>query len=213
MSEVGVKGAPTLIHSPMPITAQPGDLIFFFGTGILSNIIKLFSHGPTHSAMIIDPSSVTDDGAGEGGPYIAESSIERHIDGVQINSLPIRIRSYDRGGSIALARLDPRIRTVLDFPAMWKLLYTIVNRDRYDKLELLEYVARHVPFIEYVPQWDNPNREVCSELLAMLFAAGGLPGLEPFDSTPGTLMWMKIYSSPLEWLYGRPRNVKKFNTV
>jgi hypothetical protein len=194
----------------MTLIYQPGDLIFFYGTGFLSSAIRLFAGGgPSHCAMLIDPSTVSDGGAGLRGPYIAESTIRQGQDGVQINSLPLRIASYDKGGSIAICRRDQRIP--LDFAKMWELLYLRVGRDHYEKIALAEYVARWVPLLHYVPAYNNPHREDCSDLVTMLLAAGRLPGLNPFLTTPKTLFEMKMFAG-IEWLAGKPRDVDKFNS-
>jgi hypothetical protein len=196
------------------LNAAPGDLLFLWGTTWVGKAIEWWTGGPSHSAILIDPSTVTDQGGGLGGPYLAESTITgpifgKHIDGVQVSSLPIVLAGYD--GSIALCRLAPRVRTMLRFDRMWELLYAKVNRDRYEKLELLEYVARAIPLVNDIPQWDQQHREVCSELVTQLLAAGGLPDLDPFCTTPQRLIQMQIYGS-LEWLKGPARRVKGFNS-
>lgn len=195
----------------MPITAQPGDLVFFWGTGILSWSISFLTRGPSHCGLLIDPNLVTDDGAGKGGPYLCESTRNDGKDGVRVSSLPNRIAEYDRGGSICIAHLDAKTRSMLDYEKMWNLLYARVDRDRYAVLELAEYLAHRLPFVQYIPAWNDPGRVYCSQLVGMMLATS-LPGVHPFLSRPRDFFEMKIFSD-IQWLYGKPRDVKKFNTV
>lgn len=193
------------------IFGQPGDIVFFWGTGLLSWSIEFLTKGPSHCGILIDPRLVTDDGAGQGGPYLAESTRNDGKDGVRVSSLPNRIAEYDKGGAIAIARLDTKTSSALDYEKMWNLLYARVDRDRYNAIELAEYLARRIPFVEYIPAWNDPGREYCSQLVGMMLATS-LPGIHPFLSRPRDFFEMRLYSS-LEWLHGTPRKVNKFNTV
>jgi hypothetical protein len=88
-----------------------------------------------------------------------------------------------------------------------------VNRDRYNVLELGAYVARMIPVVQDLPFWYKPNshEEVCSELIAELLAAGGLPGLRPYETPPQEIADLKIYSGCLQ-VAGKPASIKKFNS-
>jgi hypothetical protein len=202
----------------IPTDARPGDLVFFWGTGFLSWAISHFTGGfkgraPSHVGMIIDPKYVSDDGAGKGGPYMAESTILGGIDGVQVNSLPLRATGYS--GSIALCRLRPTLRSFLNFGRMTDLLYAKANHDTYNKLELGEYLLREVPLIQYLPDLYRSDKgmEVCSELVTILLAAGGLPGLNPATTAPQGLLEMAIFDGEPEWIVGPAMPLTRYNSL
>jgi hypothetical protein len=188
-----------------------GDLVFFQGTGFLSDAIGFFTGSIlTHSAMILDP-AIT-----KGEVDILESTIEtingREVNGPQINTLEYRLATYDAGGRVWIAFLSDKVRGLLDCEAMWTFASRKLGRDHYNKLELLEYVGQKIPLINDLPIYGpDSDSEVCSEFCCQLLQAGGFYGLDPFVTPPQKLAELKIYSG-IEQVIGTPKRIKKFNT-
>ena len=186
---------------------QPGDIIAFEGTGFLSNAISFFTGSNlTHCAMVFAQTKEY--------TVITESTIHGEKDGPQFNDLATRLRTYDANGRAWAMRLDPKVRTYLDFDAMWALAAKKIGKDKYNKIELLNFVLRDMPIAHYIPAFykADPNKEVCSEYLAELLAEGGFPDLDPPTMTPQGIAQMKMYSDSIQ-IMGTPREIKKFNTV
>ncbi|MBZ5726604.1 MAG: hypothetical protein LAP87_16590 [Acidobacteriia bacterium] len=188
-----------------------GDILFFDGSDasdlvhiigdFTSNAIKLLTRGPTHSAMVYSDSSL-----------LIESTILNGKSGPQWNPLEERIARYQ--GRVWWCPLSDRVRAMLDFAAMWNMAQAKVGHDHYNVGELLAYVGRRVPVLSYLPQLYKPDSdsEVCSELLAELLAAGGLPGLQPVQTPPQRLAEMRLYAGCTQ-LAGPPAAIRNFNTV
>lgn len=184
----------------------PGDIIGFEGTGFLSDSIGFFTGSVlSHVAMVFEQSA--------GHTIITESTIYGNKDGPQYNDLAARLATYDAKGRAWALRLDPKIRAMLDFDKMWKLAAAKVGKDKYNKIELLQYVLRDMPVTHFIPAMykADPNREVCSEWATELLSAGGLPNLDPPVTSPQKLAEMKIYRDYVQMM-GTPRVIKKFNT-
>jgi hypothetical protein len=201
------------MNPTMPIM-QPGDIITFSGTGFLSKSIQIVSHSIlTHMGMVLPP-DVLVDGRPQTETQIIESTIEDGHSGPQINPLRLRLASYakERGRAYRLSLAD-NIRAFLDWKILWDLAARKLHGDSYNKLELGQYVLRDLPFISYLPQLReaNAHEEVCSEFLAELLRAGGLPGLNPPLLSPGIVASLRIYKS-VEQLLGAPAIIRGFNT-
>jgi hypothetical protein len=109
-----------------------GDLVFFQGTGFLSDAIGLLTRSIlTHSAMILDP-KIT-----QGDVHILESTIENGVDGPQINRLAPRLANYDKGGRVWSVSVRKSARSP-DCEAMWTFASRKLGKDHYNKIELLE---------------------------------------------------------------------------
>lgn len=185
---------------------EPGDIIGFEGTGFLSDAIGFFTGSVlSHVAMVFHQEDKQ--------TVITESTIEGNKDGPQYNDLASRLATYDANGRAWALHLDPKIRALLNFDAMWALAAKKTGVDKYNKLELLQYVLRDLPITHYIPAMykADPNREVCSEWATELLSAGGLPNLDPPTTSPQVLAEMRIYSGYSQ-IMGKPRNIKNFNT-
>lgn len=193
---------------------QGGDLIVFRGSGFLSDAIEAFSGGLSHVAMVLDP-RLPVNGAAQKEVHVIESTILNGMSGPQVNPLAARMAGYDAGGAIWHLGLSWRVRDLLDFAAMWSYAVDkLAAHDTYNKLELGEYVLRRLPVIQYDPKLyeANPHEEVCSELAAELYKAGGLPGLLPAQTMPITLARMAMWGS-CNQLFGAARAIGGFNSI
>ena len=193
---------------------QPGDLIVFRGSGFLSAAIELFSDGLSHVAMVLDP-RLPVNGKRQREIYLIESTVLNGASGPQVNALAERIASYDAGGCVWHLALGDRVRAFLDWDAVRTYaVKKLAAHDTYNKLELGQYVLRRLPLIQYDPDLyaGNPRQEVCSELAAELYKAGGLPGLKPPETMPSTLAEMAMWGG-IQQLKGPARMIARFNTV
>ncbi len=187
-----------------------GDIFFFDGSDasdvvhiigdFTSNAIRLLTRGPTHSAMVYDAET------------LIESTILHGKNGPQLNPVEGRVAEY--AGRVWWCPLAERTRGMLDFDAMWTLARKKLDHDHYNVGELLAYVGRKVPVLGWLPQLYRPDSdsEVCSELLAELLAAGGVPGLQPAQTPPQRLAEMRLYAGCTQ-LAGPPAAIRNFNTV
>jgi hypothetical protein len=162
--------------------------------------------------MVLDP-RLRVDGRPQAEPQIVESTILNGRNGVQINPLAARLAMCGAGERVWVLRLSDAIRGFLDWDRLWAFAMARVNRDRYNVLELGAYVARMIPLMQDLPLWYKPNshEEVCSELVAELLAAGGLPGLRPYETPPQGIAELKIYADCRQ-LMGKPAVMRKFNS-
>ena len=200
----------------------PGDVIVFGGNdraGLLQIPGEILAGGIqgitdsvlSHSAMVVDPQFPGCEGT---GPWIIESTIHGEQDGVQVHPLEDRLREYDADGSAWWLPLSSRFRKFLDFDAIWALAARKVNQDTYNVWEILWYLLRHMPGVQEVPQlYQSANgSEVCSELVALLLQAGGIPGLRPATMPPQALAELRIYRDQVQ-LLGKPQTIARFNSV
>jgi len=210
----------TLLNDTLTATAVaaspflPGDIIGFSGTGFLSDAIKMVSRSIlTHVVMVI-PSDVLIDGRAQEELYVIQSTIEDGHSGPQLTPLRIVLALYAKGGRAYHFSLSNDIRAFLKWPILWDLATRKLHGDSYNKLELGQYVLRDLPFITYLPaiREANSHEEVCSELLAELLRAGGLPCLDPPLVNPGILASYRIYGCMTQ-LFGAPASIPSFNTV
>lgn len=196
------------------VTPQPGDVVAFAGAGLISRIIEVESAGPSHVAMII-PQDMEVDGKPQAGLSIIEStSRNQGRSGPQINTLDEEWGTYPAGSRMWLLSLSPRWRSFLGWEIVWDVAAKKLIGENYNYLELGDYVLRKLPFVSYIPQIykGNAHEEVCSELLANLLQAGGLPGLHPPMVSPEILCSLRIYNQ-ITQLMGSPATIKGFNTL
>lgn len=197
----------------MKYPVMGGDLIAFGGTGFLSDTIKLVTHSPlSHVAMVLDPSMPVN-GKKQTETYIIESTIINGVSGPQVNPLASRMAGYDKGGKIWRLRLSRKIWSFIDWDALWtKAADKLAAGDTYNKLELGDYILRKLPIIQYDPELyeANPKAEVCSEFIAELLKAGGIPGLKPAETSPEVLAAWHLWEDQLQ-LVGTPETIPNFN--
>ena len=199
---------------------RPGDVIAFadgdtrdlvaIAENFVSDGIQAVTHSPlTHVAMVW-AFDFPINGAPQRELYIIESTIRNGVNGVQLNPLAQRLGEAKR---VAGLLLSARVRAFLDFNAMWHLGAAKLG-DRYDVAEIGAYLARHIPILEEIPALYQPTAgaEVCSELVAMLLRAGGLPGLRPATMPPQAIAELRIYEEQIP-LAGDPIVIPNFNTV
>ena len=190
-----------------------GDIIAFGGTGSVSDAIEWLTRSKlSHVAMVIDQRLAVD-GWPQTELQIVESTILNGRNGVQINPLKARLAGCDPGERVWVLSLSDAIRGFLDWDRLWAFAMVRVNRDRYNVLELGAYIARMIPLVQDLPVWYRPNshEEVCSELVAELLAAGGLPALRPYETPPQGIAELKIYADCRQ-LMGKPAAIRKFNS-
>ena len=191
-----------------------GDIIAFGGKGFLSDAIERLSGSKlSHVAMVLDE-RLTVDGKAQTCLNIVESTILNGQNGVQINPLAARLAMCGEGERVWVLRISDAVRGFLDWDRLWAFAMARVNRDRYNVLELGAYVARMIPIVQDLPLWYKPNshEEVCSELVAELLAAGGLPGLRPYETSPQGIAELKIYAGCTQ-LIGKPAVIREFNSL
>jgi len=188
-----------------------GDVLVFSSGGFLSGSIEVWTRSIlSHSAMVLDY-GLPVDGAPQSEMHLIESTILNGRSGPQINPVAARLAGYD--GRVWLLRLAERFRTFIDWTSLWDFAATRLH-DHYAVIELAEYVLRKLPLVSYVPQLYRPipHEEVCSELVAELLRAGGLPGLHPPLMPPQAIAELRIYESCSQ-LLGEPLEIEGFNTV
>jgi hypothetical protein len=184
-----------------------GDVIFFDGSGAadlvqageraLSNIIEVATGSNwSHCSMVwTTVPSIT----------IIESTIERGVNGPQINSLLDRLAHYD-GTSAWLFRLKPEVYAEMDLPAMRQALSSKVGKDRYSIRTLFDFALR--PVLGWaIPSLKRPHsgEEVCSQFLAEGLVAGGVEAiagvkLDPALCSPKSLAAYPIWQEPVKIL-------------
>ena len=190
-----------------------GDIIGFGGSGFVSDAIEWLTRSRlSHVATVIDP-RLDVDGQPQTELHIVESTILNGRNGVQINPLAARLAMCGPRERVWALRLSDAIRGFLDWDRLWAFAMVRVNRDRYNVLELGAYIARMIPVVQDLPIWYKPNshEEVCSELVAQLLAAGGLPALRPYETPPQGIAELKIYADCRQ-LQGKPAAIRKFNS-
>jgi hypothetical protein len=190
-----------------------GDIIAFGGTGFVSDAIEWLTRSKlSHVAMVVDP-RLNVDGRPQTQLQIVESTILNGRNGAQINPLEARLAMCGPGERVWALCLSDAIRGFLNWDRLWAFAMVRVNRDRYNVLELGAYIARMIPAVQDLPVWYQPNsrEEVCSELVAELLAAGGLPGLRPYQTPPQGIAELKLYGDCRQ-LMGKPAAIRKFNS-
>jgi hypothetical protein len=202
--------------------AQAGDIVAFSGSAFVSKLIEDISGGvtpkdeaiPSHVAMIIPPEMLVDGKAQAGVSIIESTSKNQGRSGPQINTLAEEWTTYPAGSKAWLLSLNPRWREFLDWEIVWDVAAKKLVGESYNYLELGDYVLRKLPFVSYVRQIykGNAHEEVCSELMANLFQAGGMPGLHPPMVSPEILTSFRIFGE-ITQLEGAPATIKGYNTL
>jgi hypothetical protein len=196
-------------------TLRGGDILVFASDCFLGDAIELWTDSVlSHSAMVIDP-ALPVDGQPQRELHIIESTIINGRNGPQINPLEQRLHDYqlENKGRVWGLRLSRRIRAYLDWTVLWDFAASKLH-DHYNIWELGEYILRKLPLVSYIPQLYRPapDAEVCSELVAELLRAGGLPGLKPPQMPPQALAELRIYEDAQQ-LLGEPITIPRFNSI
>lgn len=182
---------------------QPGDVIVFWGTGLLSDSIEKLGGGPSHTAVVRQGAHPLD----IGDAVLIESSIEGAENGVQTHSIGTRVAGYDPGGSIAALLLDNETRGRID----WEKFYAFCGRcDGIVKYDIRGLLGFLLP--EALERPEPTSEMVCSVFAgALLNYCGAAPDLDWGRTRPEDLVKRKMYRSALT-LYGNPP-LKDFNTL
>jgi hypothetical protein len=200
---------------------RAGDVIVFDGgdtsdlvhlaTNVLSNGIECVTQSNLSHAAMLWPMDVPVNGKAQTELYIIESTIRDGRNGVQLNPLAQRVAEHGRTWAL---RLSARIRAYIDWGTVWATATGKLDRDKYNVGEILMYLLRHVPVVQEIPQLyqSTPGAEVCSELVAELLRAGGIPGLRPATISPQILSELRIYAECIQ-LAGEPAAIARFNSV
>jgi hypothetical protein len=185
---------------------KAGDGLIFFGSGLLSGLIRLFSSGPSHIAVVRQEAHQN-----SGGPTIIESTIEPGRNGVQTNDLYGRVRDYS--GSVVWLPLSDESRQKLDLQKFYAFCGAMDGFTAYDTGGLFEFFWRTIPVVGVrVDQAENPKEMVCSALAAALWQASGLLTHINWDQVrPQQLVEFRLYDRAVN-ITGNPKLVR-FNTV
>lgn len=174
-----------------------GDVIFSWGSGLLSHAIELLSdNGPSH-VQIYDSEDM-----------IVESTIENGVSGVQRNKLSDSVLYYPAGSKIGAALLSEETRARADWSKFDPFVDSCVGKVAYD-------VAGLVKFLE--PQGIregqiNDKKMVCSSFATALFEALNiLYGIPYSQVSPQWFLEMRLFSSFVP-LLGDPKP-HNFNTL
>lgn len=170
------------------LTFQPGDLLFFRGTGFASRTIEFVTRGPSHVGIITS-------WRGHGKTVLAESTtlcphadleLGKKIDGVQIQDPIERISDYF--GRVTILRLSPgwelderERRTLRD-------MVELFHGEPYDLPGALLSGTRLLKWTSLMP-YPSLGNFFCSELCAeLLMRVSRLPGaIDPGVFNPTTL--------------------------
>jgi hypothetical protein len=175
---------------------RPGDLVFYWGSALLSRLIEgLSCNGPSHVQIV---ESVLADGT----VMIAESTIENHVSGVQRHPLTHSIESYPDGSTVGAALLRDDVRARADWSQLSPFVDScIIGMVGYDVLGLVKFLEP-----EGLREGQaNDVKMVCSSFAtAALEHVGVLAGIPYSQSSPQLLIQMRLYASFVP-LAGRPR--------
>lgn len=186
---------------------RPGDHVFFYGTGLLSDTIEFVSDGgPSHCATVRN-------GLQDGDEVrIVECTILNGLNGVQTNLLDRRIANYDDSPIVACL-LSDEARKTMDLFNFYKFIGQCEGEIKYDVPDLFEFLARMTPVIgSRLFQVPHDKVMVCSAWCTALDEASGL--LRGFNYTkmmPEDLLQIKMYSKAVP-LYKEAKLVR-FNTL
>ena len=202
---------------------RAGDIIGFDGSdtsdcvhlvkNVLSNGIEVVTDSRLSHLAMVWPMDVPVNGKPQVELHIIESTILGGVDGVQLNPLAQRMADEAHGRVYAFY-LAERWRDFLAWGDMWALAASKLGTDRYNVLEIAEYLARHIPFVQEIPALyaPNPHAEVCSELVALMLRRGGIPGLHPPVMPPQAVIELAIFECYAQ-LSGPPREILRFNSI
>jgi hypothetical protein len=194
---------------------RTGDAWIFFGSGVLSAVIRLFSAGPSHIAVVRQAAHQN-----SGGPTIIESTISQGTvngtvvsrDGVQTNDMDARITEYP--GSVAWLPLSDESRRVFNEFEFFKFCGECQDHVRYDKMGLVEFLIREVPVLGVrVAQTEDLTEMVCSALAVALWQKSGLVAhVNWTKQSPEDAESLRIFSRFVP-VAGKPPQSKYFNTL
>ncbi len=138
---------------------QRGDLVFFWGSGLLSRLIEFFGNGPSHVVIV---ESVRADGT----VWIAESTIHNGIAGVQRQSLAELIAGYPSGSKAGAMLLDDFTRGRADWTKLTPFVDSLIaGKTGYDIAGLLKFLAPEGLRESQV----NDRKMVCSSVIAAIY--------------------------------------------
>lgn len=179
---------------------ETGDLLFFDNSGdrdveelvtrVASNAIETLTNSNwSHVAMVV--SSI----------HVLESTIRNGVSGPQMNLLMQRVQEC-AGPSVWLFRMKAEERDKIDWKAALEFAHARIGRDAYSIGTLFHFLLRPVlPFVRHF--WKSHSGEsVCSEYVAEIYQAGGMPGLKPNQTSPETLARLPWWEQPIQ-IWGR----------
>ncbi len=182
---------------------RPGDLVFYWGSGLLSRLIELLSgNGPSHVQIV---EAVLPDGT----VMIAESTIENGASGVQRHALAESIAGYPAGSKCGAMLLDDFTRARADWTKLTPYIDALVaGKLGYDVLGLLKFLAPE----GLRESQANDRKTLCSSFIAAVYQELGILFAVPVSQvSPQWLISMRIYKLFVA-LMGKPkpRNVGAF---
>ncbi len=205
----------------------PGDLIVFFGRGIISWLVQLFASGPSHVGVVRHPVTPA------GDVQLVESTIEERVNldclcdaclkrnntppmpprnGVQTTPLHRRVANYQ--GSILWLPLSDEARLRIHWFQFYKALGESDGRVKYGVDDLFEFLARQIPILgPRVAQNAHDDEMVCSAFACWLYErANVLHNINWSEVTPQDLCEMKLFRDAVPIL-GAPPRIRRFNTL
>jgi hypothetical protein len=188
-------------------TIGSGDLVFFSGKGFLPWAIKKCTRSPwSHVGFIFRKNfSNTDDVI-----LIAESTISKDDDGVQVHRLSDRIASAD-AAAMAICPLSSRIRSIMHVDRLSTIILQ-KEPNHYSKLGLTSFIWRQIPIIGLLPWFQRQDKddEFCSDLVAEALSICGLPGMDPWKTKPQDLFELSIFETYIQ-LFGKPIDPERYH--
>jgi len=182
---------------------RPGDLIFYWGTALLSRIIETVdAQGPSH-VQIVDRVDL------DGTVWIAESTMGKgEPNGVQRHPLTVSILAYPNGSKVGAALLDDETRARADFSALDPYVDSCIGKIAYDVLGLAKFLLPEALREGQI----NDHNMVCSSFVTSAWEAMRiLYGIPYSQASPQLLLAMKLYQAFVP-LVGTPVP-HNFNTV
>ncbi len=194
-------------YNTVKASLLPGDIVMFWGKGLLSHAIELASDGPSHCAIVRQPLTMGSDAT------IVESTIDGKLNGVQTHPLGSRVENYDAGAAIAVLRLSAAARAKLNLFRFYGFIGAAEGHVRYDTPDLVEFLLRDVPILgARLAQGEHKAEMVCSSwVTAVLEKCGVLSNINWTQAMPQQIVEMALYE---DWvpLLGNPK-LKRFNTI
>jgi len=180
---------------------RAGDVIVFYGAGLLDKLIEVASEGPGHSAVVRWGAMAAAD------VVVEESTINGKRNGVQHNPLGWELAGYPVGSSAAALLLSDAVRAQMNLEAFYAYIGQIDGILRYDIPGLFKFL---------LPQaFDRiePTKEmVCSVTVgAILAKCGAIRNVNWGRMRPQDLVELGIYKTFVP-LLGEPK-LHNFNTI
>lgn len=198
------------VYNKVRSQLRAGDVIMLWGAKYdpLSLIIEGLTDGPSHCQIVRQPLTPSSD------VMVTEATILNGHNGVQTNALGPRIGAYDKKGAFMALRLSDATRAKIDWFKFYEFIGQIDSIVTYDKLDLLEFLLRNIPFLgAHIGQAEHKDQMVCSSLvIAVLEKCGVLTGFNWTKFSPQDIAEMNIYDPETIVLYGNP-HLKRFNSV